>query len=151
MAAADPITDQTNLMYAVHFYAATHKDDLRNKVQSALDSGLPVFVSEFGLCDASGNGSIDYDQSDAWFDLIDDKNLSYAAWNISNKAETSSLFDSSCTKKSGFTDDDNSIRRIFSYDRDDRFRIALYGIPGCSPIRFICDLIDHISVRSIFL
>ena len=108
VAAADPITDQTNLMYAVHFYAATHKDDLRNKVQSALDSGLPVFVSEFGLCDASGNGSIDYDQSDAWFDLIDDKNLSYAAWNISNKAETSSLFDSSCTKKSGFTDDDLS-------------------------------------------
>lgn len=108
VAAADPITDQTNLMYAVHFYAATHKDDLRNKVQSALDSGLPVFVSEFGLCDASGNGSIDYDQSDAWFDLIGDKNLSYAAWNISNKAETSSLFDSSCTKKSGFTDDDLS-------------------------------------------
>lgn len=108
VAAADPITDQTNRMYAVHFYAATHKDDLRNKVQSALDSGLPIFVSEFGLCDASGNGSIDYDQSDAWFDLINDKNLSYAAWNISNKAETSSLFDSSCTKTSGFTDDDLS-------------------------------------------
>lgn len=108
VAAADPITDQTNLMYAVHFYAATHKDDLRNKVQSALDSGLPIFVSEFGLCDASGNGSIDYDQSAAWFDLINDKNLSYAAWNISNKAETSSLFDSSCTKTSGFTDDDLS-------------------------------------------
>lgn len=108
VAAADPITDQTNLMYAVHFYAATHKDGLRNKVQSALDSGLPIFVSEFGLCDASGNGSIDYDQSDAWFDLINDKNLSYAAWNISNKAETSSLFDSSCTKTSGFTDDDLS-------------------------------------------
>lgn len=108
VAAADPITDQTNLMYAVHFYAATHKDDLRNKVQSALDAGLPIIISEFGLCDASGNGSIDYDQSDAWFDLINDKNLSYAAWNISNKAETSSLFDSSCTKTSGFTDDDLS-------------------------------------------
>ena len=108
VAAADPIIDQTNLMYAVHFYAATHKDDLRNKVQSALDAGLPIIISEFGLCDASGNGSIDYDQSDAWFDLINDKNLSYAAWNISNKAETSSLFDSSCTKTSGFTDDDLS-------------------------------------------
>lgn len=108
VAAADLITDQTNLMYAVHFYAATHKDDLRNKVQSALDAGLPIIISEFGLCDASGNGSIDYDQSDAWFDLINDKNLSYAAWNISNKAETSSLFDSSCTKTSGFTDDDLS-------------------------------------------
>ena len=25
-------------------------------VQIAIDSGLPVFVSEFGICDASGNG-----------------------------------------------------------------------------------------------
>ena len=121
VAAADPITDQTNLMYAVHFYAATHKDDLRNKVQSALDSGLPIFVSEFGLCDASGNGSIDYDQSDAWFDLINDKNLSYAAWNISNKAETSSLFDSSCTKTSGFTDDDLSDSGRYTKEKIESF------------------------------
>ena len=56
-------------MYAVHFYAATHKDDLRNKVKTALDNGLPVFVSEFSLCDASGNGGIDYDSSDEWFKM----------------------------------------------------------------------------------
>lgn len=107
-AAASPITGQTNLMYAVHFYAATHKDDLRAKVEAALDAGLPIFASEFGLCEASGNGNIDYAQSDEWFALLQEHNISYAAWNISNKAETSALFSSACTKTSGYTDEDLS-------------------------------------------
>ena len=97
-----------NIMYAVHFYAATHTDNIRNKVTTALSKGLPIFVSEFSICDASGNGAIDYDQAAKWFDLIDSNNLSYAAWNLSNKAETSSLIDSSCTKTSGWTDEDYS-------------------------------------------
>ena len=87
----DPITGYDNIMYAVHFYAATHKDDLRNKVKTAISNGLPVFVSEFSLCDASGNGGIDYDSSDVWFDLINDNNLSYASWSLCNKNETSAL------------------------------------------------------------
>lgn len=108
IAAEDPVTGYDNIMYAVHFYAATHTDNIRNKVTTALSKGLPIFVSEFSICDASGNGAIDYDQAAKWFDLIDADNLSYAAWNLSNKAETSSLIDSSCTKTSSWTDDDYS-------------------------------------------
>ena len=95
-------------MYAVHFYAATHTDNIRNKVTTALNSGLPIFVSEFSICDASGNGAIDYGQAEKWFDLINSNNLSYAAWNISNKNETSSIIKASCTKTSGWTVDDLS-------------------------------------------
>ena len=58
-ASASPLEGYENIMYTLHFYAGTLKDDLRAKMQSALDSGLPVFVSEFGICDASGNGAID--------------------------------------------------------------------------------------------
>ncbi len=108
IAADDPITGYDNIMYAVHFYAATHTDSIRNKVTTALDKGLPVFVSEFSICDASGNGAIDYNQADLWFDLIDSHNLSYAGWNVSNKAETSSLIQSSCTKTSGWTESELS-------------------------------------------
>lgn len=57
-AAADPIKGD-NIMYALHFYAATHKTDLRNKMTAAINKGLPVFVTEYGICDASGNGAID--------------------------------------------------------------------------------------------
>lgn len=108
IAAQDPITGYDNIMYAVHFYAATHTDNIRSKVTTALNSGLPIFVSEFSICDASGNGAIDYGQAEKWFDLINSNNLSYAAWNISNKNETSSVIKASCTKTSGWTVDDLS-------------------------------------------
>lgn len=107
-AAANPITGYSNIMYAVHFYAATHTDWLRSKVSSALSSGLPIFVSEFSICDASGNGAIDYNQAEAWMDFINKNNMSYASWSLSNKNETSALISSSCSKTSGWTDSDLS-------------------------------------------
>lgn len=108
IAANDPITGYDNIMYAVHFYAATHKDDIRNKVKTALDKGIPVFISEYSICDAAGSGNIDYDQAQAWMDLINDKNLSYVQWSLSNKDETSAMISPSCTKTSGWSDDDLS-------------------------------------------
>ncbi len=107
-AAADPITDYDNIMYTLHFYAATHTDDLRDSMVRALEAGLPIFVSEFGVCDASGNGAIDIYQADKWIELLGTWEISYMAWNLSNKSESSALLKSSCNKTSGFTQDDLS-------------------------------------------
>jgi endoglucanase len=107
-AAADPLTGYDNIMYTLHFYAATHKEDLRNTMTAAVEAGLPVFVSEYGICDASGNGAIDEEQANLWVDTLNDYGISYVAWNISNKAETSAIFKSSCTKTSGITREDLS-------------------------------------------
>ena len=108
IAAQDPVKGYDNILYTLHFYAATHKDDLRNKLTKALNAGLPIFVTEFSICEASGNGMVDYDSAKAWFKMINDNNLSYCAWNVSNKDEKSSLIKSSVNKKSGFTEDDLS-------------------------------------------
>ena len=107
-AAADPITGYDNIMYTLHFYAATHKDDLRNTMTAAIDAGLPVFVSEYGICDASGNGGIDEAQANAWVEIMNQYKVSYVAWNISNKNETSAIFKSTVEKTSGFTEEDLS-------------------------------------------
>lgn len=106
--AANPVANPKNVMYTLHFYAATHKDDLRNRLKTALAAGTPVFISEFSICDASGNGGIDYDSAKAWKDLINSYNISYAGWNLSNKSETSSLIASGCSKTSGWSTDDLS-------------------------------------------
>lgn len=106
--AQSPITGQENIMYALHFYAATHTDSIRNKLTTALASGLPVIVSEFGICDASGNGSINEDEAQKWLSLLRDKKVSYVAWNLSNKNESSALISSGCTKTSGWSDEDLS-------------------------------------------
>ena len=100
-AAADPIKGD-NIMYALHFYAATHKADLRNKMTAAINKGLPVFVTEYGICDASGNGAIDKREADRWIQTMDEYGVSYIAWNLSNKQESSSIIKSSCSKVSGF-------------------------------------------------
>ncbi|MGN1180390.1 MAG: glycoside hydrolase family 5 protein, partial [Suilimivivens sp.] len=107
-AAADPITGYDNIMYTLHFYAATHTDWLRDSMKSAIADGLPVFVSEYGICDASGNGAIDEYQAEQWIKVLDDYGVSYVAWNISNKNETSAIFNSSCKKVSGFSESDLS-------------------------------------------
>ena len=107
-AAADPITGYDNIMYTLHFYAATHTDWLREGMKSAIAAGLPIFVSEFGICDASGNGAIDEYQAEQWIKVLDDYGVSYVAWNISSKNETSAIFNSSCKKVSGFSESDLS-------------------------------------------
>lgn len=106
-AAADPIKGD-NIMYALHFYAATHKADLRNKMIAAINKGLPVFVTEYGICDASGNGAIDKEEANRWLQTMDEYGVSYIAWNLSNKQESSSIIKSSCSKVSGFKKSDLS-------------------------------------------
>lgn len=97
-----------NIMYTLHFYAATHTDWLRNRMESCINSGLPVFISEFGTCDASGNGGVNIGQSNAWKDVIEKHNVSYMCWNLANKNESSSILVSGCTKLSGWSDGDLS-------------------------------------------
>lgn len=104
----DPITGYNNIMYTLHFYAATHKEDLRNKMKDAIAAGTPVFVSEYGLCDASGNGGNDLAQAGIWVDTMDQLGVSYAVWSFCNKNETSALIASNCQKTSGFAEEDLS-------------------------------------------
>lgn len=105
-----------NIMYTLHFYAATHKDDLRQRLKTAVEDGLPVFVTEFGTCDASGNGQIDYDSANAWVQLMDALDVSYICWNLSNKNETSALFKPYCMKTSDFETTDLSEEGLWLWD-----------------------------------
>lgn len=97
-----------NIMYSLHFYAATHTDWLRSRMESCIQSGLPVFVTEFGTCDASGNGGVDINQSNQWKELIERYNTSYMCWNLANKNESSSIINAGCSKLYGWTDSDLS-------------------------------------------
>lgn len=83
-------------------------DDLRSTMTAAIDAGLPIFVSEYGICDASGNGNIDEAQANAWVQVLDQYNVSYVAWNISNKNETSAIIKSTVEKTNGLSWEDLS-------------------------------------------
>ena len=102
-AANSPITGYDNIVYALHFYAATHTEWLRTRMVNAINSGLPVIVSEFGICDASGNGNCDVNQANSWIETMDEYDVSYICWNLANKNEASSLISSGCSKTSGWS------------------------------------------------
>ena len=100
--------DDGNVMYVAHFYAGTHKENIRNKISTALNAGVPVFISECSICDASGNGGIDYASANEWLEFMNSNQLSFIAWSLCNKAETSALISSGCSAKSGWSDGDLS-------------------------------------------
>ena len=106
--ANNPITDYENIMYTLHFYAATHKDELRKKLKIAHEKGLPIFVTEFGISDASGNGTISQEEGEKWIELLNSYNISWVCWNLSNKYETSAILNSNCNKTTGFQESDFS-------------------------------------------
>ena len=86
---SDPLSYK-NVMYAFHFYAATHAG-LRSNVENCVAQGLPVFVSEFGTCDASGGGANDFDETEKWLSYFDNNGISYCNWSLCNKDETCSV------------------------------------------------------------
>lgn len=103
IASKDPIVDN-NVAYTLHFYAATHKQSLRNKAKTALNNGVALFVSEYGTCEASGNGPIDNEEVAAWYNFFTENKLSSCNWSIADKVETSAALKPGASSKGGWAD-----------------------------------------------
>ena len=107
IAADSPITGYDNLMYTLHFYAATHKEFLREKADYALSKGLPLFVSECAAMEASGDGPLNKESWDAWRNWMETNKISWACWSVSSKNETCSMIkDDFIDPKGNWSDDD---------------------------------------------
>ncbi len=104
-ALSDPLR-YDNIMYALHYYATTHGDWLRNRLKSCYDKGLPIFVSEFGNCAADGNGSNNLSEARKWLELLDSLNISYMNWSLCDKSEAASLLAPGASATGGWSDND---------------------------------------------
>jgi len=81
----------TNLMYTFHFYAADHGDDYL-EVLSKVSDQLPVFVTEFGAQEASGDGPNNFDRAQKYLDLMKSKKISWVNWNFSDDKRSGAVF-----------------------------------------------------------
>lgn len=79
-----------NIAYTLHYYAGTHGQWLRDEAVKAMNSGICLMVTEFGTCDASGNGNFTPEESKKWFDFMDKYHLSWCNWSVADKDETAS-------------------------------------------------------------
>lgn len=100
----DPLMD-SNVLYALHFYAGTHLT-LRSKALTAIQNGLPLFVSEFGTCNADGNGDVNVEEMEAWMQFMEDHGISWCNWSIADKAETSAALSAGASPKGGWKEDE---------------------------------------------
>ncbi len=99
LAADDPI-DADNIMYATHFYSGTHlssedsvdRGNVMANARYALDNGVAVFVSEWGSSEASGNNGPFLPEADKWISFMNENNISWVNWSLTNKNETSGAF-----------------------------------------------------------
>ena len=103
--AADPL-DFDNILYTLHFYAASHGQEYRDMTEALSGQGLPIFVSEFGVTAASGDHPRDLDSADAWIALLERENISYCMWAFSKVPEACSAIRSTVPKYSGFEEED---------------------------------------------
>ncbi|MBK8808270.1 MAG: cellulase family glycosylhydrolase [Bacteroidales bacterium] len=90
IAAQSPITGYKNIAYTLHYYAASHKKDLRDKATIALNKGICLFVTEFGTCKNDGGNPIDTLESRLWFEFMDKHEISWCNWSIADKVEAAS-------------------------------------------------------------
>ena len=103
-AAADPLAVE-NVVYSLHFYAATHGNALRGKVTNALLRGLPLLVTEWGVCEADGGGRLDARETRRWWKFLEDNRIGYVNWSLSDKGETSAALLPGASAQGGWTSD----------------------------------------------
>lgn len=98
----DPLEGYSNIMYTLHFYA----DDFSNpsQVVNAWDKGFPVFITEYGFMNSDGDGDMNYSAGKNWLKVLDERNISYIAWNISNSKGSSSILKQGNSTMTEFVD-----------------------------------------------
>ena len=106
LAADSPITGYSNLMYTLHFYANTHKQELRDRGDYALSKGLPLFVSECASMEASGDGDINPEEWGKWLEWMRRHSISWVTWSVSDKDETCSMLYPSASSEGPWKDED---------------------------------------------
>jgi endoglucanase len=103
--AKDPIAGFKNIAYSFHFYASdrNHQEKLMKKADFAIASGLPLFVTEWGVGESNGNGVFDLLKTEKWVQWMEKNKLSWVNWNVTDKKETTALLNVGASIKGGWT------------------------------------------------
>lgn len=83
--------NEKNVMYTFHFYAGSHGKSSRKQIAKAIKGGLPVFATEWGCTEASGDGGVFEVSTLEWIKFMKENNISWANWSVNNKGEDSGV------------------------------------------------------------
>ena len=116
VASRDPLSFN-NIMYACHFYAGTHGQWLRDKIDISRQNGCAVFISEWGASAADGNGGVFLDAAGQWLDFLSARNMGWCNWSLCDKTESSAALRSGASSTGNWQDSDlsESGKFVFSH------------------------------------
>jgi len=99
------LTGVTNVAYTFHFYASEewHHNNYLPMVKTVANQ-LPLFVTEWGLSPASGDGAINTAWVEDFMTWMEGAQLSWAAWSICDKVESSAALVSNANSTGNWTE-----------------------------------------------
>jgi len=114
---SDPLPYE-NIMYVLHRYVETSVDekDRPYLLETLVEEGLPIFVSEWGItCEGEDEipESVDHtaldlyvENAEPFLDYMEEHQISWTAWSLSNSNECHSMLKKDCDKYSGWEEGD---------------------------------------------
>lgn len=91
VAARKPLRIQ-NVAYTLHFYAdGGGQAQVRRRAADAYESGLPLFVTEWGVGDYSGGGESNFDEAERWMKFLDKRKISAVMWSVSRASTPNTI------------------------------------------------------------
>lgn len=88
---SDPIVGYDNIVYSLHFYAASHNKTLRGKAIFAVEKGLPLLVTECSPAYSDGDGYLDKKEFRKWDSFMNKNKIGRVLWGIYDKPEASAM------------------------------------------------------------
>ncbi len=84
--------EDSDVMYTLHFYAGSHGKSFRQRGDRAMQAPYktPIFITEFGTSDASGDNGFFKDATIDWLTWASKHNLSWCNWSFADKGESAS-------------------------------------------------------------
>ncbi|MGI6169458.1 MAG: glycoside hydrolase family 5 protein [Christensenellales bacterium] len=117
-AAEDPLPFD-NLLYAHHFYADMSHGGHEKRIAAARDKGIGVFVSEWGM--GSTYDEVKFwelsETCEAFLDYLDENEISWVCWSLSNKEEGHALLKTETQRWSGWSAEELTPYGQFVFDR----------------------------------
>jgi endoglucanase len=89
-------------MYSFHFYSASHKDVYINALQKTVGK-IPLFVTEFGTQEYSGDGGNDFASAQKFLDFFKTNKISWVNWNFADDFRSGSVFTPGSCSRNAFT------------------------------------------------
>jgi endoglucanase len=104
--AADFPLELPNVMYALHIYAGTHGQSLRDRAQYAVDHGAALLVTEIGTVQANGDGDVNAEETEEWMKFFRQHQIGWTNWSLADKAEGASILKPGASPQGGWSDAD---------------------------------------------